>query len=98
MAMMHIYFAHFAGKEMMHLNSISTSSTSIQSTLSMGVEFNKFTDFASLFSEFINANINTDTPLTNALVQGFIDVNIASHLAVALWCQDLSNYDILLQI
>jgi len=89
MAMMHIYFARFAGKEMMHLNSTTSSTstlitTSLQSTLSMGVEFNKFTDFASLFSEFINANINTDTPLTNALVQGFIDVNIASHLAVAL--------------
>ena len=90
MAMMHIYFAHFVDKEMMHLNSISTSSTStlittsLQSTLSVGVESNKFTDFAYLFSEFINANINTDTPLTNALVQGFIDVNIVSHLAVAL--------------
>lgn len=77
MAMMHIYFAHFA-REMIHLNSISTSSTSTlittshQSPLSAGVEFNKFTHFASLFSEFINANNNTDKPLTNALVVALV--------------------------
>lgn len=79
--MMHVYFA----QELMHLNSISTSSTStFIATLSTAVEFNKFTDFSSLFSDFINANINTDKPLTNALVQGFVDVNIVSHLVVAL--------------